>query len=203
MNEEEATRAAGRKGGPRLPRIAAVTAALIAIVTGVVAGASYQNTIRPSGIIFHHTALPLPSDNSTIDVEVLDDVHRQRGFRAFYWGRFYHVGYHYIILPNGVVQSGRPERCQGAHTLGYNSFIGICLVGGYNSADNPDGKQGPQEPTPAQLQSLLDLTTRLRERYQIPLDRVIQHLDVNPNTQCPGDRFPFKQLTDHMRRLRP
>lgn len=203
MTLEEATRTAGRKGGARLLRLAAVMTGLIAIVTGVIAAASYQNTIRPSGIVFHHTALPFPPENSPIDVKVLDDVHRQRGFRAFYWGRFYHVGYHYIILPNGAVQSGRPERCQGAHTLGYNSFIGIALVGGFNSAGNPDNKQGPQEPTSAQIQSLLDLTTRLRERYQIPLDRVIQHRDVNPNTQCPGDRFPFKQLTDYLRRLRP
>lgn len=203
MTEEEAIHSPAGKSGARLPRLAAAVAGLMLIVIGVLAAVSYPNTIRPSGTVFHHTALPLPPDGSPIDIRVLDDVHKRRGLRAFYWGRFYHVGYHYVILPDGTVQSGRPERCRGAHAVGYNSFVGVCLVGGFNSADNPGGEEGPQEPTPAQVAALLELTTRLRERYDIPPERVIQHRDVSPNTQCPGDRFPFEQLTERLRRLRP
>lgn len=75
---------------------------------------SYRNTITPLGIIIHHSAVPPPPGGTPIDVSVLDSIHEKRGFSIFYWGRTYHVGYHYIILPDGTVQRGRPDHCQGA-----------------------------------------------------------------------------------------
>lgn len=39
------------------------------------------------------------------------------------------IGYHYVILENGVIESGRPKYWQGAHCRGYNEDIGICLIG--------------------------------------------------------------------------
>src|ERR1051325_6658630 len=67
------------------------------------------------------------------------------------------------------------------------------------TGDNPNGERGPQAPTAAQMRALLNLTTQLRSRYAIPLDHVIQHRDVNPQTQCPGDRFPFNQFIEQLR----
>jgi hypothetical protein len=155
---------------------------------------SYPNTITPVGIILHHSALTTAHNESPLDVRVLDEVHRQRGYGVFYWGRVYHIGYHYVILPDGTVQRGRPERCRGAHTRGYNNFIGICLIGDFSTADNPTGARGLQKPTPAQRRALVTLCRRLRARYHLPLQNVRRHSDVDVGTQCPGDRFPFQAL---------
>ena len=39
------------------------------------------------------------------------------------------IGYHYVILENGVIENGRPLYWQGAHCRGHNEDIGICLIG--------------------------------------------------------------------------
>jgi len=162
---------------------------------------SLRNTIHPVGIIIHHAAVPPFPDRRAIDSSVIDEIHRERGFHAFYWGRLYHIGYHYVILPDGTVQSGRPEHCQGAHAEGYNSYIGICLVGDFSSRDNPNGERGLTVPTAAQMRALTDLCRSLSERYHIPVGQILAHKDVNPNTECPGDRFPLaafrKTLPQH------
>jgi hypothetical protein len=181
-----------------LHRFVIVLAILTLLSAGSIAVPSYLNSITPTGIVIHHSAVPLPLDGSPLDVRVIDEIHRKRGFSIFYWGQYYHVGYHYIILPDGTVQGGRPEHCQGAHTTGYNSFIGICLIGDFSTEDNPDGHSGPMRPTPAQMQSLIELITGLRQRYGIPLDKVIEHHSVNPNTECPGDQFNFQQLMEQL-----
>lgn len=193
----------GRKPA-RLRRLAAVAAVLTGLLllslTGI-AAICYRNTITPSGIVIHHSAVPPPLDGSPLDIRWLDEIHRQRGYQIFYWGRFYHVGYHYVILPDGTVQAGRPEHCRGAHATGYNSYIGICLIGDFSTEDNPTGTRGPKEPTASQIRALAELTARLSKRYGIPLDHVVQHHDVNPNTECPGDRFPFSQFIEQLREL--
>lgn len=186
------------KGRVYLNKFVVVLSVLTLLSAGSIAVPSYLNTITPAGIILHHSAVPFPRDGSPLDVRVIDEIHRRRGFSIFYWGRFYHVGYHYIILPDGTVQTGRPERCQGAHTTGYNSLIGICLIGDFSSEGVADSRSGPTRPTPAQMQALIELITRLRQRYNISLDKVIEHRSVNPTTRCPGDQFPFQQLMQQL-----
>src|ERR1700716_3003889 len=85
---------------------------------------SNKNSIQPVGIVIHHTG-PLNSDGHPVGLEYLDLFHEERGYGSFYWGRVYHVGYHYIILPNGMVQAGRPEHLHGAHARGFNGYLGI------------------------------------------------------------------------------
>jgi N-acetylmuramoyl-L-alanine amidase len=169
---------------------AMVALLLLSLLIGVSA-VSYHNTITPSGIIIHHSAVPPLPDGSPADVKILDQIHERRGYGIFYWGRTYHIGYHYVILPDGTVQQARPEHCRGAHATGYNSYIGICLIGDFSSADNPDGERGLQEPTEAQMRSLIALSRQLIGRYHFPVSHVMRHHDVNPDTDCPGDRFPF------------
>ncbi|HEX8720829.1 MAG TPA: peptidoglycan recognition family protein, partial [Pyrinomonadaceae bacterium] len=176
------------------PGRAAAALALLLIAAGLFFGVSYANTIRPAGVVIHHSALPPTPGGRPADLATIERIHRERGFGAFYWGRSYHVGYHYIILPDGTVQAGRPEHCRGAHATGFNSYIGICLIGDFSSRENPSGALGAVEPTYAQMRSLIELTNRLRAQYDIPLGNVIQHHDVNPNTECPGDHFPFTQF---------
>jgi hypothetical protein len=193
--EEQATALPpGRTAGLRKPRLAAAACVLLLLSLGVVSSISYRNTITPHGIIIHHSGVTTTFDGQPVDVNVLAGYHRRRGFGIFYWGKTYHIGYHYIIFPDGRVEPGRPERCQGAHAVGRNSDLGICLVGNFSTADNPHGADGMPEPTAAQMEALLALGRRLRERYSIPLERVRLHRDVSTGTVCPGDRFPFEQF---------
>lgn len=153
---------------------------------------SFFNTITPVGIIIHHSVL-IPAHDLPDAERALDRFHYKRGFAISCFGKTYHIAYHYLILPNGEVQSGRPERCQGAHARGYNSYLGIALVGDFSSRDNPHGKKGPMQPTAQQMDALVKLCRELREKYDIPIQRIMPHSEVS-RTRCPGDRFHFKLL---------
>lgn len=162
--------------------------------------ATYRNTITPAGIIIHHAAVTTTKEEGLpVDIKILARNHKALGYGIDYWGHTYHIGYHYVILPDGTVQEGRPERCQGSHARGYNSYLGICLIGDFSSKDNPNGEHGLMEPTPEQLRALSDLTRRLREKYQLPLEKILRHRDVNPDTECPGDRLPFNEFLQTQR----
>jgi N-acetylmuramoyl-L-alanine amidase len=156
---------------------------------------------RPPGIIIHHSATPAKVDGRLIGVAALDEMHAKRGFITWYRGRIYHIGYHFVILPDGSVQKGRPVGCRGAHTHGpgrYNDYIGICLVGNFSSNANKDGRQWPGKPTPAQLKSLVGLCKRMMTEYNISPENVKRHRDFN-QTECPGDRFPYTWLIAQLR----
>lgn len=160
---------------------------------------SFWNTITPAGILIHHSAVPRLPEGQVVDASVLDRIHRRRGFGIFYRGRVYHVGYHYVILPDGTVQKGRPDHCRGAHATGYNSYIGVCLVGNFSSGRGAPGEYGAEEPTAAQLNALVNLCRRLQIEYAIPAKHVVTHHEVNPETECPGDRFPFQKVAEWIR----
>jgi N-acetyl-anhydromuramyl-L-alanine amidase AmpD len=160
---------------------------------------SFFNTIIPTGIVFHHTAL-IPGEKRVPRRESeIDEYHRERGFEILCSGRVYHVAYHYLIMPNGTVKAGRPERCEGAHAVGYNSYLGISLVGDFSSEDNPTGKKGPIKPSARQIASLVRLCRQLRRRYRMPLQNIVRHGDI-ANTECPGDRFPFRSILHQLQK---
>ena len=146
---------------------------------------SYFNTITPTGIIIHHSAMLPASRRVPTDVKEIDRFHAGRGFDIECFGHEYHVAYHFLIMPDGQIKAGRPERCQGAHARAYNSYIGISMVGDFSS------KESSQGPTQQQLKSLVQLTRGLQQRYKIPVQRILRHSDV-ASTECPGDRFEFK-----------
>jgi N-acetylmuramoyl-L-alanine amidase len=160
---------------------------------------SFFNTITVTGIVIHHTAV-IPGENTVPRSERdIDKYHRARGFEILCFGRVYHVAYHYLIMPNGRVKGGRPERCAGAHAKGYNSYLGISVVGDFSSEDNPTGKKGPTRPSPKQIASLIQLCRRLKDRYNIPLQHIVRHSDIS-STKCPGDRFSFRSVLDQLQR---
>jgi N-acetylmuramoyl-L-alanine amidase len=160
---------------------------------------SFFNTIIATGIVIHHTAV-IPGENRVPRSERdIDKYHRARGFEILCFGRVYHVAYHYLIMPNGRVKTGRPERCEGAHAEGYNSYLGISVVGDFSSEDNPTGKKGPSRPSAKQIASLIQLCLRLKNRYNIPLQHIVRHSDIS-STKCPGDRFPFRSILDQLQR---
>jgi N-acetylmuramoyl-L-alanine amidase len=151
---------------------------------------------RPPGIVIHHSASPPRVGGRIVDEKALDQMHAHRGFGTWYNGREYHIGYHFVILQDGTVQTGRPIGCRGAHTHGraaYNTYIGICLVGDFSSRDNKHGEKGPVRPTRAQMNALAGLCGRLMDEYHIDISHVKRHRDLN-QTACPGDRFPYTWL---------
>ena len=154
---------------------------------------SFFNTIIPTGIVLHHTAVIPGQEKPPKSERAIDQYHEERGFEILCSGRLYHVAYHYLIMANGTVRAGRPERCEGAHASGYNSYLGISIVGDFSSRDNPTGARGPEKPTKAQMSSLVQLCRRLKTRYKIPLRNIIRHSDIS-NTECPGDRLPYEAL---------
>lgn len=154
---------------------------------------SFFNVITPTGVLIHHTAVLPTTGQIPEEKKEIEAYHLQKGFDVVCFGRQYHVGYHYLVLRNGEVQAGRPERCQGGHAVGYNAYLGISVVGDFSSKDNPSGNKGPTAPSPEQQQAIIELCRRLRERYNLPAHRIMRHSDVAP-TDCPGDRFPFVRL---------
>lgn len=158
---------------------------------------SFFYLIRPSGIIIHHSVL-VPE--SAVTEQTLDEFHSKRGFSVHCFGRKYHVAYHYLVLPDGMIKAGRPERCQGAHSRGYNSFLGIALVGDFSSRVTSRGGKKQLLPSAAQMQALLKLSRELRQRYKIPLHRIMRHSDIS-NTLCPGDRFLFARFLAELDQL--
>ena len=160
---------------------------------------SFFNIIVPTGIVIHHTAtIPSEGKAPTSELEV-DQYHQARGFKVFCFGKEYHVAYHYLVLPDGTIQRGRPDRCEGAHAPGYNSYLGISVVGDFSSVDNKGGAKGLARPTAAQIKSVIRLCEKLRRQYNIPLQHILRHSDVAP-TKCPGNKFPFRYLVSQVAR---
>lgn len=122
--------------------------------------------------------------------QIIDGWHMQRGFArrpeavADYNPGLPHIGYHYVIDVDGLVQGGRRLSEAGAHVKGFNAnSIGICLVGGAE----PKARY-----TAAQWSSLKGLVTTLR--MQRPLARVVGHRDLSPDLNGDGTVQPREWL---------
>lgn len=176
-------------------RVTSHTVLVIALLAACTASA--QEAIKPTGIVIHHSALSATDISQfpgPTDAAVIDALHAKRGFSIICDGRLYHIGYHYVILTDGTVQTGRPNDCMGAHTTGHNNALGICLIGNFSTVANPDGRWGNEQPTKAQVDSLVTLVRKLMSQYSIPCDQVNRHRDLNPRTLCPGDRLPWAEI---------
>lgn len=147
----------------------------------------------PAGVVIHHTATGSTVEGHVVNAEKIATWHQDRGFGAEYRDEIYWIGYHYVILPDGTVEQGRPEWMLGAHTFAYNDYLGICLVGNFDSASNPDGAQQPARPTDAQMQALESMLRDLIKKYRLRTDDVHAHAELGA-TACPGDRFPMEEL---------
>lgn len=150
---------------------------------------------RPGGIVLHHSASAGMAHGRPVDAALIDHWHEERGWGSATVSGAHHIGYHYVILPDGSVQPGRPEWMLGAHCLGYNDHLGICLVGDFSSSSNPDGRIKPSAPTREQLRALDDLLRSLMHRYGLGPEAIRRHRDLG-QTACPGDRFPFDAVIE-------
>lgn len=102
-------------------------------------------------IIVHCAATP---EGRHTTVGEIDQWHKARGWKG--------IGYHYVVYLDGSIHEGRDESEIGAHCVGQNkNSIGVCYIGGVAR----DGKTPKDTRTEAQKQSLLDLLTKLKEKY--------------------------------------
>ena len=119
-----------------------------------------------------HCSDTLPAQ--VCNAEVIDGWHRLRGFAM--------IGYHYVVLPNGEVEHGRPLFYQGAHVgkpKNYNGVsIGICYVGGRDT-----NGQYADTRTPQQRETLKKLIKQLKGKY--PSARIVGHRDLDKGKVCP------------------
>jgi N-acetylmuramoyl-L-alanine amidase len=123
------------------------------------------------------------------DAATLDRIAKKRGFSVTFEGKTYHISYHYVILPDGTIQTGRPDHCQGAHCPKYNNWLGICLIGDFHDKTH----WWPSTPTEAEKTSLVSLCESLMSKYHIRPENVRRHRDVR-ETWCPGNRFPYGEI---------
>jgi hypothetical protein len=147
----------------------------------------------PPGIVLHSSSSPATVHGVPIDAARLDRIHQRDhpDWAITYEGKTYYIGYHYVILPDGTIQKGRPDLCPGAHARKHNDWIGICVIGAFSARNNPHW--WPHVPTDAQVRSIVSLCEELMSKYHIPPSQVKRHRDVN-GTYCPGGRFPYRDI---------
>lgn len=124
---------------------------------------------KKRGIVIHCSDSPQGrGDNAA----TIDRWHKERGFKM--------IGYHYVILEDGTVEVGRKIGESGAHAIGYNHYIGICLIGRNTF-------------TEAQFKRLALLVKNLMDSQDIDKEDVIGHYQVAAKT-CPNfDVTKFKE----------
>lgn len=123
------------------------------------------------GIIVHCSDSPQGRNDTAVD------IHRWHKGR-----KFDGIGYHYVILEDGTVENGRPLYWNGAHASGYNSYVGICLI-------------GINDFTEAQFKALALLIERLSLTYKISKDKILGHNQVSTKA-CPG--FSVSRFLDEV-----
>lgn len=108
-----------------------------------------------------------------VDAKAIDRWHKEKGWLK--------IGYHFVILRDGTVQTGRLETEVGAHVEGHNvGNLGICLVGGLRESDGASEANY----TPAQWAALETLLAQLKAKY--PAADVLGHRDFpNVHKDCP------------------
>ena len=147
--------------------------------------------LGPPGIVLHNSDSPASWHGVALNAARLEAIHAEEhpGWATVCDGKIYHIGYHYVILPSGKIEIGRPENCLGMHARMYNDWIGICVIGAFST----NRHWWPEHPTPAQVRSIVKLCEYLMSKYHIPPELVKRHRDIN-ETYCPGDRFPYFKI---------
>ena len=107
-------------------------------------------------IIVHCSAT---QEGKDLDAAEINKWHLKRGWDG--------IGYHYVVLLNGVIEYGRSIYKQGAHVKGENEgSIGICYIGGVESKRGSNGKWIAKDTrTPEQKESLLLLLKTLKKMH--------------------------------------
>lgn len=146
-----------------------------------------QKTTRTiTDLIVHCTAT---KPGVKVNVDVIDGWHKERGFKKQpQSGRI--CGYHFVILPDGTIETGRYLSEIGAHVSGQNSrSIGICYVGGLDA----NGKAADTR-TPEQKEALIWLLMRLAVMF--PDATIKGHRDYSPDLNGDGIIEPWEFMKE-------
>ena len=117
-----------------------------------------------SSIVVHCSASPQGRGD---DASTIHNWHTANGWSG--------IGYHYVILEDGEIETGRPEYWAGAHVSGHNKgSLGVCLIGMGGDA------------TESQMRSLRSLLIGLTHKYHGA--KPCGHSDIDPvnKPDCPG-----------------
>lgn len=129
--------------------------------------------------ILHHTAVSRKKNNNQFDA--VKRYHISKG-----WGD---IGYHIFIEPNGDRKYGRKIGTIGAHAIGQNHKIGICLAGHFDI----------EHPTEKQLEDLK------KTIVEFNITKIDPHRKY-ANKTCPGknitDNFIKKLINKTMKLIR-
>ena len=130
----------------------------------------------PTGITIHHS---LTKDGKTVDWDAIKRYHIENN----HWTTIgYHAGVERI---NGVLTTltGRAVNRIGAHCVGRNDTIGICIVGNFDI--------GP--PDDEILEYAAKVTAGYLRMFALPITSVRRHNEFAPKS-CPGKKFPWDKF---------
>lgn len=115
-----------------------------------------------------------------VNARVIDGWHRKRGWQG--------IGYHFVVLEDGTVETGRPLERPGAHCTACNAdSVGVCYVGGLDRNGQPaDTRTLPQR------KALAELIRRLLEQF--PEAEVTGHRDWSPDRNGDGTISPSEYV---------
>jgi len=109
-------------------------------------------------------------------MNVIDRYHRSKGWKG--------VGYHFVIMPNGLIFVGRGLNEVGAHTVGQNErMIGVCLFGNFDD-------EVIEEPQWVSMKYLLSF---LLYRFDLKPNDLFFHRQFADKT-CPGRRLEISDI---------
>jgi N-acetylmuramoyl-L-alanine amidase len=140
-------------------------------------------------VIIHHSASPTHVRRNgqlmPVNAAMIRQWHLKKGWSD--------IGYHFIILPDGICEEGRPLYRPGAHCASAQrnfTGIGICLVGNFSEIELPD----------IQLNGLIDKIEQLLLAYHLTVSDIELHREVpGAATECPGRYFPDDILRQKLR----
>ena len=119
------------------------------------------------------------SDSTFGSATLIDKWHRERGWDGIGYTAVICNGMvennTYMPFMNGAIEWGRDWDKMGAHTLGFNDYEAICLIG-------ESGKF-----TEAQIETLERVVLELINDFGLPMSRIYGHSDLDSKKpHCPG-----------------
>ncbi|MBP9780194.1 N-acetylmuramoyl-L-alanine amidase [Candidatus Gracilibacteria bacterium] len=131
------------------------------------------------GVEFHYTAT-----DKDITLQAIKNSHIAKGEE--------HIGYHYVIKPNGEITNTRDESCvAGADKWSKNNyrFIQIAFV-------------GDDKPTKEQAESMAELTKNIQLRYALPIDAISSHSEWGPKSKKESLEYWFGNKAEFIKKIR-
>lgn len=136
--------------------------------------------MKPTGIVIHHS---LTKDGKAVDWDSIKRYHiEEKG-----WADIgYHAGVERI---DGILTSltGRPINQTGAHCLGHNDMIGICIVGNFDLAPPDDDM----------LRYAAVVTAGYLRMFSLDVSDIHRHHEYAEKS-CPGSQFPWQRFLEYV-----